>query len=397
MLFILLLIISAANSSSSQTFGRRFEDIRIGQIAPIEPTKSEEMQIQTFALERPIVPEEYQIGPGDILGINIQTIENITLTLTVGPTGEVLIPSVGIVRVIPMSLKEAIEAISIKIRQTYVNAEVYITLLNVRFFKIQVSGAVPKQGFYTVTPVSRLSDIISVAGGFRQLAREFDIRIRHADGTETAANYNDFLVTGNLSGNPTFIEGDQVFIPYADIDQEGIVIRGAITGSGYDVIEKGETLAHYLARRAAFSTDADLEDVKITRKTDNRQVLMTIYPEKYTTTILQAGDAIDILSERGVSVNGFVQSPGSFKYFPGYSPMDYVNMAGGNTVEGDADRLIIRRLSGEIVSGKDNLVQRGDVIIVPRTKKSIIFGDVSLMQVVVSLASIILTFIAAVK
>ncbi|MDD5231590.1 MAG: hypothetical protein PHC43_09695, partial [Candidatus Marinimicrobia bacterium] len=114
-------------------------------------------------------------------------------------------------------------------------------------------------------------------------------------------------------------------------------------------------------------------------------------------TTLKAGDAIDILAERSVSVNGFVQSPGSFYFFPGYTALDYINMAGGNSIEGDIDRTIVRHLDGNIENISSATLQRGDVIIVPRSWKNVAYGELSVLQIIVSVSTVILTFIAAMK
>jgi len=93
-------------------------------------------------------------------------------------------------------------------------------------------------------------------------------------------------------------------------------------------------------------------------------------------------------------VNGFVQVPGSFQFFPGFTAADYINMAGGNTIEGNPNRVLIRHLDGSSNRGQDILVMRGDVIVVPRDLKSSIFGESSLMQIGTALLTVYLTYLA---
>ena len=186
-------------------------------------------------------------------------------------------------------------------------------------------------------------------------------------------------------------------MPFGNIKTDGVVIRGSITGSGYDIIDTDETLESFLWRRAKFSEDADLESVKITRIVNGKETYMTIYPENFHETILQPGDQIDILGERGVSVIGFVQAPGGYQYFPGYTVSDYIGLAGGNTVEGDANRAMIRHLDGKSERGKDGIVRRGDIIVVPRTRQNVLFGNSSILQVTASVFSIMLTYMAATR
>ncbi|HPC35690.1 MAG TPA: SLBB domain-containing protein [Candidatus Marinimicrobia bacterium] len=404
MIFILFHISFGQQSKTSQlqksykSYGKMFEQETEKEKTDLkERAKEISLPQEIIALDKAISPDEYIVGPGDIFGVDIIITENINLELFVTPTGDLLIPSIGKINVNGLILKDAIELCKKKINQVYPSAKVDVALLNLRTFKIQITGAVIKPGFYDVTAVTRLNEIIELAEGFDQFAKEFNIQITRNDGRIDTVNYFNYKLEGDLTHNPTFLEGDKIFVPFGDADKEAIVIRGAIYGSGYDVIEENESLGYYLRRQAQFIENADLENVTITRKEGDHRVVMTVYPQDFFSTPLKPGDAIDILSERGISVNGFVQSPGSFYFYPGYSYLDYINMAGGNTYEGDIDKVYIRHLDGSTEPGKSAALRRGDVIIVPRSSKSTIFGQLSILEIVTSVATVVLTFIAAMK
>ena len=93
-------------------------------------------------------------------------------------------------------------------------------------------------------------------------------------------------------------------------------------------------------------------------------------------------------------VNGFVYTPGGYGYFPGYISADYISLAGGNTINGDPNRCIIIHRDGTEEKGLMVVISRGDVIVVPRTLKDALIGDVSFMQIIVSLVTILLTYLA---
>ncbi len=367
-----------------------------------KPTKNETLDIneipikQPTALERAIDPEKYILGPGDVFVVNILSTDNINFTVTVGPTGDVLIPAVGIMNLNGEKLSDATTKMINSVQKSFPNAKIFISLMNIREFKIQIIGPVGKPGYYTITPVTRLNEIIDQANGFRNFAEEFNIRIERSDGSIKKINYLKYMMDGDLTNNPTFIEGDKIVVPFGDLDKEGIIIRGAIDSIGYDIIEEGESLANFLFRRINFRPESDLQSIIITRKDNRKNTFLTVYPENFSKTILKPGDSIDILRERGVNVNGFVQKPGLFNFFPGYSYLDYINMAGGNTIEGDVDRTIIRHMDGQVESVKNATIKRGDVIIVPRNRKNIIFGDLSILQLLVSVSTLFLTYYAAV-
>ncbi len=350
-----------------------------------------------ISLEEAINPETYILGPGDQLGINIISTQSILLTIIVNPSGDVLIPNIGILPVAGISLKNAIDLIEQKTKKVFKNSIVYVSLVSIREFLIQIHGAVNKPGFISISPITRLSEIINQSGGFHQFARENEIKVYHKNTYVKTLNYLDYLRTGDITNNPVFTEGDYIFVEYGNIEQEGIVIRGQVSGTGYDIFEPGETVSDIIKRRIRFKNEADLSSITITRKNESGQSIINLDPEEYTSFTLQANDVIDILSENNVMVNGYVKYPGGYKYFPGFKAIDYINLAGGNTLEGDVDKSIIIHKDGKEDKGKDASIERGDIIVVNASTMHVLKGDQSVIQMVSILSSLLLTFIAATK
>jgi len=389
---------TSGSQKSYKSYGKMFEQGTEKEKSTTgEQLKEISIPREIVVLEKVISPKEYIVGPGDVFGIDIILTENINLELMVTPTGDILIPSIGKIKLSGLTLDKALSLSKEKINEVFPSAKVSVALLNLRTFKIQIAGAVLKPGFFKVTAVSRLNEVIELAEGFDQFAREFDIQVIRNNSQIETFNFFNYRLEGDLKHNPTFLEGDRIFVPFGEPDKESIVIRGAVFGTGYDIIEENETLGYYLRRQALFLENADLDNVVITRKESDSLTVLKVFPQDFFSTYLKPGDAIDILSERGISVNGFVRSPGSFYFYPGYSSLDYINMAGGNTVEGDVEKAIVRHLNGNIENISFATLKRGDVIIVPRSWKNVAFGELSVLGIVVSFSTVILTFIAAMK
>ena len=351
---------------------------------------------ETFSLEKSINPEKYILGPGDELGINILMGENITLPLNVTPTGDVFIPSVGVVNVSGMTLAQGIDKIKEYILDNaYPNAKVSIVLVNIRYFQIQVIGAVNKPGFVRASAVDRLDRIIARAKGFHQLAREYDITVKRKNGNIKQINHLNFIRYGELEENPTFLEGDIIIVSFGDISSESVALRGAVKGTGYDIIEPGEVLLEFLTRRIKLDTYSDLQSVIITRGENGSKSFKRVLPSEFSLFKLIAGDIIDILRERGIMVNGFVQKPGAYEFIPGFTISDYISIAGGNTIEGDPNRAIIYHSDGSVEKGEVALLNRGDVIVVPRSYLHSFVGRLSILQLMASLFSVYMTYLAA--
>ena len=121
-------------------------DMRIGsfnnlqrQDLPRDDDKLKSLDLESYndvaSLESAISPDNYILGPGDELGISIIMGENLTLPTKVTPTGDIFIPSVGLVNVSGHTLDEARKKIkSFIIENAFPNAKVSIELLNIRKF-----------------------------------------------------------------------------------------------------------------------------------------------------------------------------------------------------------------------------------------------------------------------
>jgi len=392
---ISLLIFLLISCMWAQDYGRR-EKPKSGEMS--EDSQPLETPIQHLALEGSIDPQLYVLCAGDEIGLNINTRESLTFSLTVTPTGDLFIPAVGVCSVDKLTLSGAVEKVNKFVRENaYPDAQTHLVLLKPRYFKILVSGAVVDPGFATITPLTRLDEIIDFCNGFHQLAKEYEILVERKDGTSEIIDYYQYLLNGDLSANPTFLEGDRIKIPFGDLNESGIVVRGSIVGAGYDIIREGEKLGDFIRRQVTFEKNADLQNVTISRTVAGEIVQMTILPKDFDKTEILAQDEINFMWERGVMVTGFVQAPGGFSYFPGYSVSEYIALAGGNSTDGNPRAVSIRHTDGSVERGLDTKIVRGDVVYVPRTRKDIYFGNSSVLGLVTSFVTIYLAFLSATK
>jgi len=389
---IILALLTFAAIGSGQEFGKLS---RPGYELSVENEESIPALIKSYAIENIVEPNAYILGPGDVIGINILTQTAQSFSLPITPTGDLFIPASGSCHVAGLNLTEAKKVVTnFILQQAYPKALVHITLLQVREFKLLVTGAVNSPGYVNVTPLTRLAEIVSESDGFHQLAQEFEIEIHRADGRIETANYFDFLLKGQVEANPTFLEGDRIHVPFGDVTQSGIVVRGSVEGTGYDIITEKEDISTYIRRQVVFGKDTDLQNVTITRIIDGNLTNIVVGTDSFENTSLAPGDVINFLWERGVMVTGFVQSPGGFSYFPGYSVDDYIALAGGNTMSGNPRGVIVSHQDGSIEKGGEVILNRGDVIFVPRARKDIYFGDLSVLGMITAIASIVLAYLA---
>ena len=355
-------------------------------------------QNSPVSMERAVSPDKYIMGPGDELGLSIIMGESLTLPVKVTPTGDVFIPSVGLVNIAGLSLSAArLEIKNFIHNSAFPNAKVNIALLNIRNFQIQIIGAVKNPGFVEISALDRLDKVILAADGFHPLAKEYDITITRKNGTQEKVNFLNFVKTGNLESNPTFLETELINIPFGDVSSNSVSLRGQVGNSGYDIIEPNETLLSFLNRSISLIDESNLQSIIITRSIDKIEQIIQVSPDDFFNFVLYNGDIIDIARDDGVMVNGFVQKPGAYNYFPGYLAYNYISMAGGNTKDGSINKLKIVRKDGTVSRNSGLKLKRGDVIIVERSSFHTLAGSMSILQIVTSILTIYMTYLSAVK
>ena len=168
----------------------------------------------TIILEKSLDPNKYIIGPGDVFGININTMEKMFFPATVGPVGDLLIPGVGSVSVSRFNLTNSIQMIKDRISKTYKNADIGVSLIDLKTFKIQIYGAIINPGFSEIQATTRLGAAIEKLGGLHRYADEENISINSSQGIITKISLKAYLYDGNLINNPQLYEGDKIYIPY---------------------------------------------------------------------------------------------------------------------------------------------------------------------------------------
>jgi hypothetical protein len=96
-----------------------------------------------------------------------------------------------------------------------------------------------------------------------------------------------------------------------------------------------------------------------------------------------------------VTVGGEVQLPGEFAYQNDWTVVQYIGLAGGPTDRGSVDRVVIYSLDGTTRNvGRDAVPSRGDVIVVKRSKWSLLGGFFSGL---IGVSAVIISIIALTK
>ena len=310
-------------------------------------------------LDAPVDRASYLLGPGDLLGVSMFGGINSQYALRVSPEGAVMVPVVGRVPVLGITVDDAEARLRSMLSRYYRNTETAVTLLDVRQFKVYVTGDVPSPGVRIATAVTRVSEVIPPAPEDTVEAEALKrraVQIRRTSGEIIQADLARFRQVGDLEANPTLREGDVVVIPAADATVE---VLGRVAFPGSYQYREGETLAELLQVANGgwkFMSDA-ADSVRLSRFLDQTAREVTVLDQAAAmgsageNIILAPFDAVYIpriaeyRQQYVATVQGEAVRPGSYPIEPGLTTVrDLIELAGGFTAEASLTSATLRRV-----------------------------------------------------
>jgi protein involved in polysaccharide export with SLBB domain len=306
--------------------------------------------------EEVLDPARYIVGPGDLLALTFWGVQNFNHRLRVDPQGRLFVPNVGYIAVAGQSLAAVDKAVGARVRAAYPRLKYGLMLLQPRRFVIHVAGLVKNPEAYAVTALTRVSAVLTLAGGRAPGGSIRNIQVRRA-GAVILADLVPFLQLGDRSQNPFVLEGDVIYVPPARLE---VAIDGAVYRPGAYELRAGtleELLA--LAGGAAEYASTTLPIRVLNRRGGDRVAnvrLGALGSAGLGATVLRHGDRVMVPS----SVEGVPQvivqgAVGSAHGVPQASQDKRLDTAGSAMrevtlalpfYEGDTVRMILERAGG---------------------------------------------------
>ncbi len=245
----------------------------------------------TFALEGPIDPATYVVGPGDLFAISIGGSIARQETVAVSADGVLVVPGVGTVPAAGRPLAAVSADVQRSLQRVFANVQSNVTLAVPRQFYVHVSGAVPTPGRHLVSAVGRVEDALALAtegaidaGGRPLTVRDLgrydepsrgstdrrpslrNVRVVSRDGKETRVDLVRYFATGDVTFNPVLQDGDAVTLPLFDTTRDGVFVDGAIDRPGIYDWRPGDTAFDLLVATSGTDVGTRIASVRRTRR-----------------------------------------------------------------------------------------------------------------------------------
>lgn len=334
-------------------------------------------------------PENYQLGPGDEVIIDIWGNSEMTLRQRISPDGSITVANIGPIYLNGKQIKEADDYLKNVFGRIYsdLTAEnpqtfLKVTLGQIRSIQVNVMGEVEVPGTYTLPSLATVFHALYAAGGVNDVGSLRRVGV-FRDGEKLAeVDVYQFIMKGDKTGDGTLQDGDNITVfPY-----EGVVsVSGCVKRPMRYEVKEGETLDDLMVYAGGFAGNAYKKNVNVRRQGDSEYELYTVKRDLFPKFALQDGDSVivdTILNKYANSVNvaGCVFRPGDYALGEGMETVrNLIDMAEGVKEDAFMNRALLYReredLTREVVSfhlGKlltgeieDITLQKNDSLYIP--------------------------------
>ena len=308
------------------------------------------------AVDESIDPDEYIVGPGDLIFISISGISETSLNVSINEEGYIYIPKVGGIDLRDLTLKKAKQKIKDEINKFYKDVDVFVSLSKFREIKVTLLGDVKRPFTYTVPANSRLMDLIVHSEGLSKTSSYRNIKITSKNGIEKSYDFLSFLRFGDKNENPLLHEGDIVLVDRVD---KTVSISGEVKYPGTYEYVKGETAAHLIKLSGGLLSKARKDTIEIVRFNKDGKSEHSLYYSlnqlKNENIKLEEQDKIIVRKipeyyiERYVRITGHVKYPGYYKIIKNKTTLkDVIEEAGGFLNNASLKDAVLTRQVGNI-------------------------------------------------
>jgi protein involved in polysaccharide export with SLBB domain len=326
------------------------------------------------------VPEDYRLGPGDMLVLIITGEVELSHTLTVTRDGFVVIPQVGQVGVTGLTLGQLRHVLYTRLGRVYsgirrgsATTQFDVSVVTTRANQVYVVGEVVQPGAYQIGALGTVLTALYAAGGITEDGNVRRVEVRRAGQLVDSLDLHDYLLRGDARGDVRLETGDVVFVPVHGprVEVSGAVVRPAI----YEA-RPGELLADVLAAAGGLRPDADLKAITVYRYLPAGErgpgmvsrVALSVALGLASEAGVGVGAAVPDMEVRdgdsiavhravpidqalSVRISGTVRRPGRYPWVPGMTLRDLVTLAGGPVIGADLRSAEVARMPLERAGG----------------------------------------------
>lgn len=260
-------------------------------------------------------PQNYILGPGDAVYIDIYGASQKTIESTVSPDGEVTIEGFGPVQVSGLTVAQANARLRSTLGARYSSSKIKLTVGQTRSIMINVMGEVKNPGTYTLPAFATVFHALYMAGGTNDIGTMRNIKVYRNNRLVSVVDIYDYILNGKLTGNVRLADNDIISVgPYDCL----VNITGKVKRPMYYEMKRNESVGTLLKYAGGFTGDAYKKSVRIVRKTGREYSVYNVDEFDMSAFHLADEDSVSVDSilprfSNMVEVKGAVFRPGMYQ------------------------------------------------------------------------------------
>jgi protein involved in polysaccharide export with SLBB domain len=330
-------------------------------------------------------PQNYIVGPGDKLVINVFGNSVVNWSLEVNPEGSILLPGMGNVYVSGKTIENATQMIKDRLRSNNYaignGTDVNVSLGNIRTIRVNINGEVKTPGPINVSSLSTLLNALYESGGPNEIGSLRSIELFRNNSLFRRIDIYDYILRGDKSGDVLLEDDDIINVPPYRVR---VALEGEVKRPAYYEVMPGESLKDILVFSGGFNDKAYTASVKALQLTDRGKKVKDITAAEFDSYVPLKGDHYTVEPildryENRVTLNGAVFRPGQFELEAGLTLSELIKKADGLKEDAYPERGYITRLKAdnttEIIpfsvksiadgTAEDIALKREDIITIP--------------------------------
>ena len=259
-------------------------------------------------------PQNYRLGPGDAVIIDIYGASQKTIQSTVSPDGEVTIEGYGPVNVSGLTVAQANARLRSTLGSRYRSSRIKLTVGQTKTIMVNVMGEVKAPGTYPLSAFATVFHALYMAGGTNDLGTLRNIKVYRNNRLVTVVDIYDYILNGKLTGNVRLADNDVIVVgPYDCL----VTITGKVKRPMIYEMKKNESVNSLLKYSGGFTGDAYKKSVRVNRKTGRERSVYNVEEFDFSSFRIDDGDSVSVDSilpryANTVEVKGAVFRPGMY-------------------------------------------------------------------------------------
>ena len=325
-------------------------------------------------------PQNYRLGPGDAVIIDIYGASQKTIQSTVSPDGEVTIEGYGPVNVSGLTVAQANARLRNTLGSRYRSSRVKLTVGQTKTIMVNVMGEVKAPGTYTLSAFATVFHALYMAGGTNDLGTLRNIKVYRNNRLVTVVDIYDYILNGKLTGNVRLADNDVIVVgPYDCL----VTITGKVKRPMIYEMKKNESVNSLLKYSGGFAGDAYRKSVRVNRKTGREKSVYNVEEFDFANFRIDDGDSVSVDSilpryANTVEVKGAVFRPGMYNLGEQVNSVrSLIEHAEGLTEDAFTNRAIMHRMKAdrnlEVISVDLAGIMAGNTPDIPLKENDVLF------------------------